>query len=332
MQEWLERLTLQFGISTNELIVIGIGLGMLMVFWSLVSMYRDRNPAAERMAQVISHREKRADFGILKAADTDPSGFLKSFMPGEVEKRTALRIKLEQAGFSRPTALRNYLLVRVVLGIGGPTLFLLLYQISTIPAFSFPVLAGLSELSRSAVFQLLGLFVATGYYLPVLWLSSRITERQQRITESFPNALDLMQISLEAGLGFDAAMTRVGNELTHSSPDIAYEFLTVQRQIAAGRDRGSAMRGMAERTGVEMVHAFANVVQQSMQFGTSMAQALTTYADEMRTYRETKAEEMANKLPVKMSAVLAAFIMPALLLMILGPIMIRFVRSFAAVG
>lgn len=332
MQEWFERLSLQFGLTINQVIIVGIGLGVLMMFWSLISLYRDRNPAADRIAKVASHRERRADFGILKAADSDPKGLLKSFMPSEAERRSALRLRLEQGGFSRPSALRNYLLVRVFLGFGGPAIFLVLYQISTVPSVTLPGLVGLSQLTRLEVFQILGLLVAVGYYLPVLWLNSRVTERQQRITDSFPNALDLMQVSLEAGLGFDSAMTRVGNELSLISPDIAAEFLTVQRQIAAGRARGEAMRGMAERTGVEMVFAFANVVQQSMQFGTSMAQALTTYADEMREYRETKAQEMANKLPVKMSAVLAAFIMPALLLITLGPIAIRFVRSSAAVG
>ena len=147
-----------------------------------------------------------------------------------------------------------------------------------------------------------------------------------RITESFPNALDLLQVSVEAGLGFDTAMTRVGNELASVSPELAVELLTVQRQIQAGRPRDAAMREMAERTGVEMVQSFAKVVQQSMQFGTPLTEALQTYADEMRMYRELAAQEMANKLPVKMSVVLATFMLPSLVLMTVGPTIIRYLN------
>jgi tight adherence protein C len=155
-----------------------------------------------------------------------------------------------------------------------------------------------------------------------------VAERKQRIEEGFPNALDLMQISVESGLGFDAAMTRVGNELAEVSPDIAFEFLSVQRQVQAGRAREAALRDMADRTGVETVRAFANVVQQSMQFGTGMSEALITYAEELRETRELRAQEMANKLPVKMSAVLASLMLPALILLTVGPVLIRYIRFF----
>jgi DNA-binding CsgD family transcriptional regulator len=122
---------------------------------------------------------------------------------------------------------------------------------------------------------------AFGYYVPMLWLMDRIRERKERIEQVFPNALDLLQISVEAGLGFDTAMTRVGNELVRTSPDIAFEFLSVQRQVQAGRARDTALLDIADRTGVDTVRSFANVVQQSMQFGTSMGEALEAYAREI---------------------------------------------------
>ena len=138
-----------------------------------------------------------------------------------------------------------------------------------------------------------------------------------------------MQVSVEAGLGFDSAMTRVGNELARVSPDLSWEFLSVQRQVAAGRPRSTALQEMAARTGVETIRSFANVVVQSMQFGTSMSEALIAYADELRSQREMKALEMANKLPVKMSAVLAALLMPVLLMITAGPVVIRMIRVFS---
>ena len=162
-----------------------------------------------------------------------------------------------------------------------------------------------------------------------VWLNGQVKERQLRITESFPNALDLLQVSIEAGLGFDAAMTRVANELAGVSPEIAFEFLTVQHQVAAGRSREVALQSMARNTGVDMVRSFSTVVVQSMHFGTSMAEALTTYSQEMRTTRELKAQEMANKLPVKMSAVLASLMLPAVVIVTIGPVVIRYIRVFS---
>jgi tight adherence protein C len=176
--------------------------------------------------------------------------------------------------------------------------------------------------------QWLGILVGVGFFGPMYWLRARVAERRRRVEESLPNALDLMQVSLEAGLGFDAAMTRVGNELARVSPELSFEFLSVQRQIAAGRPRDAAMADMAMRTGVDTIRSFSNVVSQSMQFGSSMSDALIAYAQELRVTREMKAVEMANKLPVKMSGVLAALMMPVLLLITAGPVVIRMLRTF----
>ena len=178
------------------------------------------------------------------------------------------------------------------------------------------------------IFQIISVLVAVGYYVPTVWLRGRIAERSKVIEEAFPNSLDLMQVSLEAGLGFDAAMTRVGNELASVSPAMATEFLTVQRQIQAGRPRDKALRDMADRTGVDTIRSFASVVHQSAQFGTPMNEALMTYAKEMRLFREMKAQEMANKLPVKLSGVLASLMLPAIIMLTLGPTVIRWMRNF----
>jgi len=148
------------------------------------------------------------------------------------------------------------------------------------------------------------------------------------IEQSFPNALDLIQISVEAGLGFDAAMTRVANEMVHSAPALCREFRTVQLEISAGAEREKALMEMAQRTGVDEVSSFANVVLQSVRFGTSMSDALQIYAQEMRLSRELRAQEKANKLPVKMSAVMSALMLPAMILLIVGPVVIRWMNTF----
>jgi tight adherence protein C len=121
-------------------------------------------------------------------------------------------------------------------------------------------------------------------------------------------------------------MTRVANELARVTPAISEEFLMLQMEIQAGKDRDRAFLDMAERTGVDEVSSFSNVILQATQFGTSVSDALATYAADMRLDRELRAQEKANKLPVKMSGVMAALMMPTLLMLILSPVLIRWIR------
>lgn len=329
MLDKLNALSLSLGISAEFLILAGIACGSMLLFVGFASMATQRSPAAVRLADTAASRRRvREDRGILKSPVAEATGIMKSFLPSDLAQRTALHRKLAQAGHSGPNALRNFTLVRVILGIVLPAWSLAMvlagkYLGNYLP---FAFTDWVASFSSLQVTQIIVTLVAVGYYLPMMWLNGRVKERRQKITESFPNALDMMQVAVEAGLGFDAAMTRVGNELSSIAPEIAYEFLSVQHQVQAGRSRQAAMRDMAEQTGVDVVTSFANVVHQSMQFGTSMSEALTTYAAEMREYRELKAQEMANKLPVKLSGVMAALMLPALVMLTVGPTVIRYIN------
>jgi tight adherence protein C len=121
-------------------------------------------------------------------------------------------------------------------------------------------------------------------------------------------------------------MIRVANETVTSAPEISEEMLIAQREIQAGRSREKALFDMAERTGVAQVSSFSSVVLQSIQYGSSISEALTVYSEEMRQSRELRAQEMANKLPVKMSAVMASLMLPSLVMLALGPVVIRYIR------
>ncbi len=178
-------------------------------------------------------------------------------------------------------------------------------------------------MSRLRVLQIIMVTVAAGFYGPGYWLKSRINARKARIEDGFPNALDLLQISAAAGMGFDAAMQRVARELVIVSPDISEEFMFTQREILAGRNRDQPLTEMANRMGIDEAISFANVIIQSLQFGTNISDALTSYAAEMRETRELRAQAKANKLPVQMSAVMAMLMLPALILITLGPTVIR---------
>ena len=332
MLEKLTALSLSIGISAEMMILAGVACGSLLLFVGFASLVTQRSPAAVRLADTAATRRRaRQDKGILKSPVAEATGLMKSFLPSDLAQRTTLHRKLAQAGHSGPNALRNYTLARILLGLVLPSWCLAMmlagkYMGAYLPVAFTDWVAGFSSLK---ITQITVVMVALGYYLPTVWLNSRVAERRQRITESFPNALDMMQFAVEAGLGFDAAMTRVGNELADIAPEIAYEFLSVQHQVQAGRPRQAAMRDMAEQTGVEVVTSFANVVHQSMQFGTSMSEALTTYAVEMRQFRELKAQEMANKLPVKLSGVMATLMLPALIMITIGPTVIRYINMVA---
>lgn len=331
MLEFLERIALRLGLPIETLLAAGAGFGVLLLLLGLVAAVRRPDPAVARIASISKSRgQDRKDRVFLMPADRGPGALMKAFVPSEKEKRSTLQRKLTHAGLTDSNALQLYTSVRIGLALGLPALFLVLLSLARMSETILPegfadLLQGLSTLR---IYQVLSVLIAVGYFAPAYWLESRAKARKLRIEESFPNALDLMQVSIEAGLGFDAAMTRVGNELKRPSPEIAQEFLTVQYQVQAGRPRELALREMAERIGLDSIHSFSTVVTQSIKFGTSMAQAMTTYADELRQSREIRAQEMANKLPVKMSAVMASLMLPALVMMTIGPVVIRYIRNF----
>ena len=329
MFEIIERTAFQFGIETQTLVLTLIGVGAALSFYGFASAVTHVDPATERLAKTRHDRlRRRRDKAILTDKVETSKGVLSVFTPSNPTEMNSLKILLIQAGYRKSGAVRTFTLVRVLLGFGLPLCFAGALWVSQLPEVFIPYGVGEWLAGRSAmgIFQLLTVLTFAGFFFPLYVVSKKAKETRMRITESFPNALDLLQVSVEAGLGFDTAMTRVGNELASVSPELAVELLTVQRQIQAGRPRDAAMREMAERTGVEMVQSFAKVVQQSMQFGTPLTEALQTYADEMRMYRELAAQEMANKLPVKMSVVLATFMLPSLVLMTVGPTIIRYLN------
>lgn len=328
----VENLIASLGVSSETLAILGVGIGAMLIVFGLSGVWAGQDPALRRMAEQGARRSSPAsDSAILHHAATEPTGLMKTFIPNNRKQRSEIQRQLAQAGLNGAHALRNYYLVRLCLGVLLPCSLLVLIWVGRSGSLAVPekldqVLAGMSQLR---ILQILSVLVGLGFFGPVYWLRSRVVERKRSIEEGFPNALDLIQISVEAGLSFDAAMIRVGNEIEKTAPAMSQEMLLAQREIQAGRSRDTALLEMAARTGVDEVASFANSVLQSMQFGTSISDMLTTYAKEMRTHRELRAQEKANKLPVQMSAVMASLMLPALLLLALGPVVIRYIRFFS---
>jgi len=245
-----------------------------------------------------------------KLVDTiETSGLSLADSKGDV-----LRKKLIAAGFTAPVAPRLFTLIRLVLTLALPSLFIaLLYVTGGAPSL-------LKVYFFGAILALLGL------YLPNLFVTARADRRREQLVNSFPNALDLMLVCVEAGLGLEAAFDRVGREMSLSHPLLSELLGSVVLELRAGRAREDALRGMADRAGVEEIRSFATLLIQSDKLGSSIGQTLRVYAAEMREKRRLRAEEKAHRLPVLISIPLVTCMLPVMIGVLMLPAGIRVVR------
>lgn len=174
------------------------------------------------------------------------------------------------------------------------------------------------------LFTILSVFL--GALLPDLWLTQTIARRKQRLQIALPDALDLAVVCVEAGLGLDQSLLRIGLEFSTVHPDLSEELNLYSLEVNAGRKRADAFRNMGDRTGVDDIRSFVAVLIQTDRFGTSIAQSLRVFADGMRTKRRQRAEEHAAKMNIKMIPPLVFFVFPAIFVVVLGPALIRIIR------
>ncbi len=185
-------------------------------------------------------------------------------------------------------------------------------------------------MKRNVIFGIL-ISAAIGFLLPDLWLLRAVAKRRDSIRLSLPDALDLMVICMEAGLGMDSAIVRVGQELEISHPELSDEFMLISLEQRAGKPRIEAWRAMAERTGVESVRGFVHMLVQTDRFGTPISRSLGAFADGLRTRRRQQAEEMAAKTTIKLIPPLVFFIFPSLFIVVLGPAILAISNNLSKV-
>ena len=228
-------------------------------------------------------------------------------VPSDARERSAVTRRLLQAGFPGPHAVAAYYVFRIILAIGVPGIFLVL----------LPFLAPGMDVPRMLLLvAVLGLI---GYLAPTFYVIRRIARRQLLFREAFPDALDLLLICTEAGLGLDSAIQHVGVEIGKPYPLLGEQFQLMATELRAGKPRNEALRGLTERIGIEEIRSFSNLIAQSDSLGTSIGDALRAHANDMRQKRMLTAEEKAHKLAVKLSMILALFILPSLLITIMMP-------------
>ena len=233
---------------------------------------------------------------------------------------SAARLRMVRAGYRGKNAVRLFHAAQFALGIGGLLLGLILALIKSH--------TGTVSGTTLAIYALLP--GVTGYYAPQYWVQRRLQERQQKITEGFPDALDMMLVCVEAGQSLDHSILRVARETRDSYPPLSEELEIVAHEVKAGKERIAVLKDMAERVGLSDVSTFVTTLVQSATFGTSIAEALRIYSAEMRDKRVMRAEEKANTLPTKMTLGTMLFTVPPLMLMLIGPSIYGIVKTLSA--
>ena len=304
----------------NTLLIAGSIFVLVMLLGLIIYYYSDlikkKNVIRERIRKAAAS-QNGGDPGealwitfFRKAAKR----FGESFKPSSEGELSKLKKRFMRAGYREQND--------TVVYFGAKAFFALL----------LPVLAVVLKLSFSRAlpaqqFVSLLLFSAlAGFYLPDYHLYRKAKERKQKIFEGFPDALDLMVVCVEAGMGLDAAIKRVGDEIALKYKVLSEEFRIVSLELRAGKSRADALRSLAMRSDLEDVDGLVTLLIQTDKFGTRVAQALRVHSEAMRTKRYQRAEEMAAKIPIKILFPLVFFILPALIMTLLAPGIIKFYR------
>jgi tight adherence protein C len=236
--------------------------------------------------------------------------------PKKSEEYFQTKVKFQRAGLHRKSDPTVFWGVKALLTISLPIGFFL-SQSDSLDLASI----------NSLLFFCLSLAVL-GFYIPDILLRVKIARRKAKIMEALPDALDLLVICVEAGMGLDSAIQRVGEEIRLRCGVLSDEFKLLNQEVRMGESRQAALRNLARRADLEAVNSLVSLLIQTERFGTSLARALRVYADSFRTQRFQRAEEMAAKLPVKLMFPLILFIFPALFIAILGPAVLRVLELF----
>jgi tight adherence protein C len=262
-----------------------------------------------RAAEARKRRQKQREAlqGILEALGERVSKDNSARRAGYIRKLT------HEAGYRSPTA---------------PAVFTALRLLSMAALFAGAMsIAALIELTTTMRLCALIAGALLGWMLPFIVLKRKIAKRKRALQRGLADALDLMVVCVEAGLGVNQALLRVAEEMDRVSPEISDELTMVTLEMRAGTARDTALKNMADRTGLQDVRAWVNMMVQTDRFGTSIADSLRIHSDTLRTTRKQRAEEAAAKLTVKMLIPLVLFVFPALFVVILGPAVIAF-RDF----
>ncbi len=303
------------------LIASSIGFVILLTCLGIFTHLRARQTINERLNRVAS-TGIHAPEAIRSGSATSQGPVLK--LLGTLGEANKPQSEAELSHVRRTLIQAGYRGADAPLILFGTKLCLTLVLAGIFALLRISVLTTLPYLHTMFLFVLLAV---VGFYAPTLWLQLKTRIRKRKMFEGFPDALDLMVVCVEAGLGLDAAISRVGEEMQLTHPVLSEEFKLLNLELRVGMPRDRALRNLGFRTDLEDINSLVALLIQTDRFGTSVAQALRVHADAMRTRRYQRAEELAAKLPVKLLFPLIFFIFPSLFIVILGPAVIQVIRT-----
>jgi len=292
-------------------------LGIVIIFQAAFAQPR-QDLIAERLSQYRDHNLTLDEYELslpfterfLRPALDKLGSILTARMAKN--RQTVLQNKLNLAGRPYGLSVNAFEVLRLICMLAGGILI-----------FALTSVLGISGLPVKAGAVALG--IGVGRYLPEVWLNGKIGNRQKELRLALPNALDLLTISVEAGLGFDAAIARLTEKFKNALSD---EFAQVLNEIRLGRPRLEALDDMGRRSGVEELHTFIQALVQSEQLGVGIAKVLRIQSEEMRRRRRQRAEEQAAQAPLKMLFPMIGCIFPTLFIVLMGPAVIIIIHTF----
>jgi tight adherence protein C len=243
--------------------------------------------------------------------------FAKLSSPDGQWEKSPLRIQFLNAGIRNPNARVAFFALKTLLPL-------------TLASMAYASLIATAPNTKSLTLLLYVLLAAlVGCYLPNLLLRWKVRSRQREIFNTFPDAADLMLVCVEAGLGLDSALTKVAEEIRRKSTALAEELHLTNLEMRAGAGREKTLRNLALRTGIEEIGTFAGMLTQADRFGTNIGDALRVFSEDLRHKRQVRAEELAAKAPTKMLFPLVVCIFPSVIMVIMGPAIIRIIRMLS---
>jgi tight adherence protein C len=298
-------------------IMIAAALAVLMFFWGLASaLGRSFDPARRRLDEIAVDSGAQQSAGLGQRIADAMRPVERYVLPKEAE-RASTQQQLQFAGYRSASALTTFYGVKLAVSAGMLLGWLLVAR------FLPHVSSG-----RILFISLAACFF--GLLLPGIWLDRSVKKRHKLLRDGFPDALDLLTVCVESGLGLTQALQRVADELDVSHPELASEIAQVTAQMRAGVDREAALRGLATRTGLDDVRGLVSLLTQTLRFGTGIAEALRVYSEDFRDRRMQRAEEAAAKIGTKLIFPLVLCLFPSFFVVAIGPAVIKLVEAFSA--
>jgi len=303
-------------ILVNLVVWLSAATVFVFVLGSAVLLLNYFDPVRRRVSNVVGDAPEDERLLIKVATAIGP---VATYILPQVElERDKAMLQLSRAGFRSPMALHAYYLIKTVLALVLPLIILVsanwLPRIGTTSILTYAMLAS-----------------GIGLLGPNIVLQRMLENRMKALRNGFPDALDLLVVCVESGLGLAAAIQRVAEELEVSHPELAFELLLVNAEIRVGMPRERALKNLADRTGLEDIRGLVALLVQTMRFGTGVADALRIYSEEFRDKRTQKAEEQAAKMGTMLVFPLVLFMFPIFFIVAIGPAVIRIIDAFSKV-